>query len=513
MSLSILILLAVTTIIWAIALNDRSFNIKTLIPAVLIGGVANYLIIYLTTIPLILLGIVIIILANTTIALIVSGFYHDRTDPLVYGAVLGAGGVIVILITLAILTVSCAGNLAAIPNVQTSENSTNIIDETHIRMVSYETALWRADKVIGNLGYKVGVYEPDIQWKDDSLVWLVPMDFTSIIKAWSYSNGGTEGYVIISAEDPKAEPVKVTGIQMRYTPNAILNNDLSRHIYFDYPEYKQSSPVFQLDADNNPKWVTLLGQPSIMGLIGYEPKLIVITDPVSGYQESYPIGQQPDWVQRAWSEETAETYIDWWGQYSNGYINSIWEQKDVKVATGGVSVCQRNNSGATVTSGDPDVYLIKGKDNNLYWFSAITTPGKDTSMVGYILCNTQTGKFTFYETPGFYNDIGAAANVQQNPLVAMATGLEIVQPIMYVIDGQEVWIIPVISQTGEQQEVGLVVAKTGMTYVNDNLEDVLSDWQQTTNPTVTTTDLSVSSIQDEINQIRTLLNDIETKIS
>ena len=68
----------------------------------------------------------------------------------------------------------------------------------------------------------------------------------------------------------------------------------------------------------------------------------------------------------------------------------------------------------------------------------------------------------------------------RTPEVAKAPDLEVVQPIMYVIDDQEVWIIPVITPSGEQTLVGLVEARSGTTYIGPNLQNVLLQWRGTT---------------------------------
>jgi hypothetical protein len=131
-------------------------------------------------------------------------------------------------------------------------------------------------------------------------------------------------------------------------------------------------------------------------------------------------------------------------------------------------------------------------------------------MVGYMLTNVRTGTFTFHETPGYYNDLGAAQNVHQNPEVAKAPELDVVQPIMYVIDNQEVWIIPVITPSGEQTLVGLVEARSGTTYIGPSLQNVLLQWRGTTGIEETgSTTGSGQSLKDKIAQIRKLLDEIE----
>ncbi len=133
-------------------------------------------------------------------------------------------------------------------------------------------------------------------------------------------------------------------------------------------------------------------------------------------------------------------------------------------------------------------------------------------MVGYMLTDVRTGRFTFHETPGYYNDLGAAQNVHQNPEVAKAPDLEVVQPIMYVIDNQEVWIIPVITPSGEQTLVGLVEARSGTTYIGPSLQNVLLQWRGITGvqDTGSSTDSGIS-LKDKIAQIRKLLDEIEAE--
>ena len=198
-----------------------------------------------------------------------------------------------------------------------------------------------------------------------------------------------------------------------------------------------------------------------------------------------------------WSEITTEEWIGWWGRYSS-VVDSILGQRDVKILSG---------------IDEPDVFLVNGNDGNLYWFGTVSNPGTDTSMVGYMLTNVRTGKFTFHETPGYYNDQGAAQNVLQHPEVAKAPELQVVQPIMYVIDGQEIWIIPVITPSGEQALVGLVEARSGATFIGQSLQDVTwpvarDNRHQGTRGSGME---SGTTVKAKIAQIRKLLEEIEAE--
>jgi hypothetical protein len=188
------------------------------------------------------------------------------------------------------------------------------------------------------------------------------------------------------------------------------------------------------------------------------------------------MNEVPSWVERVMDEKVTENYLQYWGEYKHGFWNTIFGQEDYLVPTGGLQADVGSESGSVTISQSetPDVYLVRGTDGRLYWFGSFTTIGKDSSMVGYMLTDLRTGDFTFYPTPSIYNDIGAAKNVQQNPEVARVMGATVTQPIMYMINGEEVWIMPVITQSGENIMMGVVRARTGETFVSPDLTTALS---------------------------------------
>ena len=462
------------------------------------AGVGSFFVFYLILLPFTGFNMLLWLLINAALAFGLNSAVADhQKGAIVSGIALG----LIIFLWIAgitVLSAMTATQLAAAPDVRVAAGPSDVINSSHIRLVSYETALWRSDKVIGSLGYKSEITEPDIQTLNGTLVWITPLDYSGfVIKAWSYAGEGTGGYVIVNAEDPTAEARLVPVNHMVYTRYALLGNEVNRRVWEQHPEYLQMETTFQLDDRMQPEYVINLAEPMLYGCIGERPVGIATVDPVTGDVEFYRIGDQPAWIQRVWSEITTEDWIGWWGLYQRGWWNSILEQRDVKVLSG---------------IDGPDVFLVNGRDGNLYWFGTVSNPGTDTSMVGYMLTNVRTGTFTFHETPGYYNDLGAAQNVLQNPEVAKAPGLAVVQPIMYVIDNQEVWIIPVITPSGEQTLVGLVEARSGATFIGPGLQDVLGQWRGTTGVQDTGSGTgSGVSLKEKIAQIRKLLDEIEAE--
>ncbi len=327
------------------------------------------------------------------------------------------------------------------------------------------------------MGYKVETTEAHIQFRNEELVWLVPLEYGSLWKAYKYEE--TEGYIKVSAKKPNQEAERITGFQMKYLPSAVFGEYLQRHIYFSYPDYYQKESVFQLDDKGKPIWVTMLTKPTI-GYTGSKPAGIVVTDAQTGEMNFYDMQSIPASIQRVMDESLTETYLFWWGAYIGGWWNSWLSQQDVKRPTGGLETyTPREGTGEVkIDEGDPDVYLVYGNDGKLYWFTSITTAGKDLSMLGYALTDIRTGEITFYKTEGYFNDIGAAKNVQQHADVSKVMGFRVSQPIMYIIEGQETWIIPVLASTNEIREFGIVHAKTGTTFVKEKLEHALTEYKQ-----------------------------------
>ena len=500
MSLLFPVVVIITALLYFFVSPDSTRNQHIISRAflALAAAAGSFVLLYIIQLPFTGFNLLLWFSINATIALgIHSILARHKTGRTVAKA---AFGIIILLWIggITVLSAMTATQLAAAPDVTVARGPSDIINSSHIRLVSYETAQWRSDKVIGSLGYKSAIAESDIQTLNGTLVWITPLDYAGfLIKAWSYAGEGTGGYVIVNAEDPKADARMVSVSRMIYTRGALFGNDVNRRVWEEHPEYLQMETTFQLDDAMQPQYVVQLAEPMLYGCIGERPVGVATIGAVSGSVDFYRLGEQPVWIQRVWSEITTEDWIGWWGRYQLGWWNSILEQRDVKILSG---------------IDGPDVFLVNGNDGNLYWFGTVSNPGTDTSMVGYMLTDVRTGRFTFHETPGYYNDQGAAQNVHQHPEVAKAPELQVVQPIMYVIDGQEIWIIPVITPSGEQTLVGLVEARSGTTYIGPDLPDVLGQWRGSTGiPDAGSGTESGPALKAKIAQIRKLLDEIEAE--
>jgi hypothetical protein len=89
---------------------------------------------------------------------------------------------------------------------------------------------------------------------------------------------------------------------------------------------------------------------------------------------SYTIAKTPKWVDRIQPLEFIEDQLNDWGEYVHGYWN--FSNADKLQITEGLT-------------------LVYGKDSKSYWYTGLTSVGKDESAVGFVLVDTRTKETTF----------------------------------------------------------------------------------------------------------------------
>ena len=161
--------------------------------------------------------------------------------------------------------------------------------------------------------------------------------------------------------------------------SAILNKNLDRKLRFSYPTKIFGGKYFELDDEGNPFWVV----PTVKyhGVnIRAAVEGVIILDPVSGDSDYYDINDVPEWIDHAYPSRLIIEKTDDWGQYSRGFWNSIFGQREVVKTTRGYN------------------YTII--DNDVYLYTGITSVIGDEANLGFILTNLRTSETNFYTAPG-----------------------------------------------------------------------------------------------------------------
>ena len=208
---------------------------------------------------------------------------------------------------------------------------------------------------------------------------VTPLRYGDIIKWLNNRADGLPAYLVI---DMVTQNVEVHRLEdgIRYTTAEHFGRNLYRYLRFHYPTYLFDEPAFEIDEQGNPYWVCprisrtigLFGGTDIIGT--------VLVDAVSGECTYYEVDDVPQWVDHVYTANLIIQQYDYHGTYVNGFINSLFGQRDVTVTTDGYN------------------YIAIGDD--VYMYTGITSVVSDESNIGFILSNQRTKETHFYSVAG-----------------------------------------------------------------------------------------------------------------
>ena len=275
--------------------------------------------------------------------------------------------------------------IGKVKNGQKITNHIAPISIDKIRVVDENLAYLLGEKILGSqpaLGSQVELGNFCIQKVGSELYWVAPLLHSGFLK-WFNNKEGTAGYVMVSATNERdvklVQQVNGKDIKIKYQPNAYFGSELHRHTYFNgNTTVGLTDFSFEIDDAGNPFWVITKYDKKI-GFAGKEATGIVVVDAQSGAINEYTIAKTPLWVDRIQPLDIIEDQLNDWGEYVHGYWNF-------------------SNAGKLqITEG---MTLVYGKDNKSYWYTGLTSVGKDESAVGFVLVDTRTKEATFYKQSG-----------------------------------------------------------------------------------------------------------------
>ena len=252
-----------------------------------------------------------------------------------------------------------------------------------IPMLDRDSASKLGNRKLGELADMVSQFEVDDDYTQINYkgrpVRVTALRYGDWIKWLNNRADGLPAYLIIDMVTQNVEVVRLEqGI--RYTTAEHFTHNLQRHLRFHYPTYIFDAPAFEIDEDGNPYWVCPRLTNTI-GLFGGTDVLgAVLVNAITGETEYYKVGEIPTWVDHVYNADLIISQYDDHGTYINGFINSIFGQRDVTVTTAGYNYIALND----------DVYMYTG----------ITSVVSDESNIGFILSNQRTKETRFYSVAG-----------------------------------------------------------------------------------------------------------------
>lgn len=313
------------------------------------------------------------------------------------------------------------------------------VNVNEIRIVDEDMAMKLGDKKLGEvpaIGSVSKLGEFHIQKVKDKLYWVAPLVHRDFIK-WVTNMGGTNGYVMVSANDPQDVKLvqKANGedVKIVYQPDAYILQDLHRHVYINGGMGRgMADYTLEIDDNGKPYWVVSLYEHKV-GFGGANVNGTAIVDTKTGETKFYSIKDTPEWVDRIQPESFVVDQINSWGVYVNGFINSVISEKGVLKATEGTS-------------------LVYGDDDRSYWYTGITSAGGDESTIGFMLVDSRTKEAKLYKQPGA-TEMAAMKSAEGS---VQEKNYEATFPVMYNILGQPTYVSSLKDKAGLVKRVVFV---------------------------------------------------------
>jgi hypothetical protein len=259
------------------------------------------------------------------------------------------------------------------------------ISLNEIRVVDEALAHLLGEKILGSqpaLGSKTEIGEYNIQKVGNDLYWVAPLLHSGFFK-WLNNTQGTEGYVMVSATNERdvklVENMGGSKLAIKYQPGAYFGSDVERHLYFNgYAATGLADYTFEIDDSGKPFWVVTRYTKKV-GFAGNDATGVVVVDAQTGAIQEYSVGDAPKWIDRIQPLEFVAEQLSDWGEYVHGYWNFSDENK------------------LMITE---DLTLVYGEDNRSYWYTGVSSVGKEESAVGFVLVDTRTKEATMYNQSG-----------------------------------------------------------------------------------------------------------------
>lgn len=329
-------------------------------------------------------------------------------------------------------------------------------DIKKIPLMDTASATILGDRVVGSLTDLVSQYDVSdtyttIYYKG-RVVKVAPLEYDGFFKYFNNKKDGIPGYVLVDTETNEAEFVRLEkGIN--YSPSGYFSKDLMRAFRMKYPTKVFGDYSFQIDENGMPYWV--ISCMSFHTFFGCTvPEEAVLMNAVTGEMELYSINKIPEWVDYVYSGDEICDLYNSYGSLQKGFINSVIGQK-----------------GCTMTTDD---FGYVAMNDDIYVYTGITSIVSDKSNLGFLLVNSRTGDFRYYEQEGAeeHSAMDAAEGVVQN------YGYTASFPALININGEPTYAMALKDSKGLVKQYAMVNVKNyTIVAVGDTMSETLKNYR------------------------------------
>ena len=311
--------------------------------------------------------------------------------------------------------------------IETGDFATDVaeISFDKVPMLDKDSAARLGSRKLGELADMVSQFEvaenySQINWQDTP-VRVATLRYGDLFKWFNNMKDGLPAYVRVDMVEQSAEVVRLSE-GMKYTTYDHFGRNLYRLLRFRHPTWMFAQPNFEIDEAG---WWICPRMVKTIGLFGgTDIDGAVLVNAITGESEYYAATDIPDWVDRVYVAELLIQQYNYYGQYQNGFLNSMFGQKGCTVTTEGYNYIALND----------DVYVYTG----------VTSLGGDESNVGFVLINQRTKAAKYYPCAGAeeYSAMDSAQGVVQH------LGYEATFPLLMNVDGQPTYFMSLKDNAG-----------------------------------------------------------------
>ena len=297
-----------------------------------------------------------------------------------------------------------AGSYSKLLSIKDGDFASEVeeISYNQIPMLDEDSAARLGSRKLGELADMVSQFEilpsyTQINYQGRP-VRVTSLAYGDLVKWFTNRSAGLPAYLIIDMVTQEAEVVRLDE-GMKYTTAEHFGRYLPRHLRFHYPTYMFADPGFEINEEGEPYWVCPRMVKTIGLFGGTDIQGAVLVNAVTGESQYYE--EVPNWVDHVYDANLIMEQYDYYGMYHNGFINSIFGQRDVTHTTEGYN------------------YIAIGDD--VYMYTGVTSVTSDQSNIGFILSNQRTKETHFYSVAGATEasaQASAMSQVQQMRYVA-----------------------------------------------------------------------------------------------
>ena len=346
-------------------------------------------------------------------------------------------------------------------NVETREFSEDIsqISLNDVPVVDRDSAVRLGDRKLGELVELVSQFEVDENAYSYTQInyngvptRVAPLRYGDLIKWFNNQSEGLPGYISVDMTNQTVSLIQLEeGI--KYSPGEYFFRNLDRHLRLKYPTKIFDDYRFEVDDDGKPYWICPVIDYTIGLFGGKDIKGVVLVDACSGDTQYFSIEDAPTWIDQAYSSDLVVQQIDYWGTLKNGFINTIFGQKDVCKTSGG--------------------YNYLALEDDVWLYTGLTSAGNDASNIGFVLVNMRTKESHYYIVSGAteYSAMSSAEGQVQH-LSYVATF-----PILLNIGNQPTYFISLKDNAGLVKKFAFVnVERYQIVAIGDNLNEAYSEY-------------------------------------